>query len=149
MPRLCNAHTFVWTGGQRPWSQIGRRYNGDPTYSSIAYPRQHPNERSFPDDEDELPAGYVYVLRCGDHVKIGYSTNMMARLRQFQTHAPDYVHLIVMMRGDRRYEKELHRRFSDHRVRGEWFTLEVLPGIFDLIEQESLNRELALGYLAA
>lgn len=53
---------------------------------------------------------------AGDLVKIGRTVNLAARMKALDTTA------LATMPGGPSEEAELHRRFADHRVRGEWFT---------------------------
>jgi hypothetical protein len=64
----------------------------------------------------------VYFIGTDDEfIKIGFTTNLLDRVRSLSTGSPrDFrVHLVV--RGDRDDERELHRRFAAYHVRGEWF----------------------------
>lgn len=70
------------------------------------------------------PSG-VYVAKSGDFFKIGRSGNIPRRLRVLQTAAPHPVTLVASWTGINgvRVERELHARFADRRVTGEWFAL--------------------------
>ncbi len=66
----------------------------------------------------------VYIVGAAlGPVKIGWSTDVYARVRDLQTaqHRTLFVHAILD--GGRFDEMELHRRFARDRVRGEWFRL--------------------------
>ena len=70
-----------------------------------------------------VPAGphppLVYFVRLGNRVKIGYSTNLAARVAGLSL-APRFV--VLTLDGDRTLEGRLHHRFADERERGtEWF----------------------------
>lgn len=69
------------------------------------------------------PIPGVYFVKCEDtrHVKIGYSDNIRRRLVTLRISSPSHLHFIGWIDGDRSIETELHRRFADDRVRGEWF----------------------------
>lgn len=69
--------------------------------------------------------GFVYVVKCGDHYKIGSSTDPQQRLRALQTAQPEAVTLVHTIESARyKYiERDLHRRFAGKRARGEWFAL--------------------------
>ncbi|WP_406123018.1 GIY-YIG nuclease family protein [Streptomyces canus] len=58
-------------------------------------------------------------------VKIGHTTSSPeARIKSLQTGQPMNLHLLWSVAGD--YELDLHCRFANYRVRGEWFDLSSL-----------------------
>jgi excisionase family DNA binding protein len=68
-------------------------------------------------------AGYIYLIKADEHYKIGKSTNVAQRMRQFQFPFPiELLHTIAVpdMTGAENY---LHRRFANQRIHGEWFAL--------------------------
>lgn len=68
------------------------------------------------------PHTYLIAAEGSPLVKIGH-TNVSPekRLAGLQTGQPMLLTLLWSQPGD--YERELHKRFSKHRVRGEWFDL--------------------------
>jgi hypothetical protein len=79
--------------------------------------------------------GFVYFIQGGDLVKIGYTTNIRQRLYDLQTSAPIDLVLLGLIPGTRALEKEYHKRFAAHRVRGEWFSAVVVdecPEVFQM-----------------
>ena len=83
-------------------------------------------------------AKHLYVVSCGGLIKIGATTNVGRRLRALQVGSPFTVTLERMwdVPEDRvfRIEAWVHRRLSEHRVRGEWFKIDL--SIIDEIEPE-------------
>lgn len=71
--------------------------------------------------------GYVYFIRGGDLVKIGWSTNPRLRLSQLQTASAERLRMVCAMPGSREDERALHVQFATLRVRGEWFR--ACPGL--------------------
>lgn len=65
----------------------------------------------------------IYFIKCGDHIKIGLSRDVRARVRSFE----GMPHLVVPLGfirvdGDlREREAEIHKRFAHIRQGGEWF----------------------------
>lgn len=58
----------------------------------------------------------------GGPVKIGWTEASVAqRVRDLQVGNPEELYLRHWMAGDRYVEKDLHVRFADWRLRGEWF----------------------------
>ncbi len=54
-------------------------------------------------------------------IKIGYSIDVQKRLAQLQTAVAERLILIGQIPGEITDERDLHERFRDHHVRGEWF----------------------------
>lgn len=55
----------------------------------------------------------VYYIRIGDHIKIGYSTNLKQRISQLRLQQSA---LLATEPGGRELEKERHRQFSADRI---------------------------------
>lgn len=100
-------------------------------------------------DDDEVPArllretltvddlirkaeseSFVYFIEAGDFIKIGYSRDPIGRLSQIRKGSnvtiPEGVstekaRILAFEQGGQSHEKELHKRFADFRVAGEWF----------------------------
>ena len=64
-------------------------------------------------------ASLVYYLRFGDRVKIGYTTNLPARLRTLP-----HDEVLATEPGSIQDERARHAAFADLRVTGEWFRFE-------------------------
>ena len=81
---------------------------------------------------------YVYFMQGVDtgRIKIGISTNPLARMRGLQL--SEKVILLHVMEGGQTLEVELHRRFAYLRHHGEWFD----PGgeIFEYIENAGISE---------
>lgn len=69
--------------------------------------------------------GYVYLLKCGDHFKIGFSKTPRKRLRQLRTGSPLPITVEHQLKTPhfRAVEQQLHIHFRNKRGNGEWFTL--------------------------
>ena len=65
------------------------------------------------------PVGTVYYMRVGNRVKIGWSSNLPARLLTFNPEE-----LVAVETGSKTVERQRHREFSQLRTTGEWFRLE-------------------------
>jgi hypothetical protein len=65
----------------------------------------------------------VYFIQVGSEglVKIGHSGDPTARMRALQTSHAEALRLLGVVRGGRREELEIHRKFAGFRVSGEWF----------------------------
>lgn len=72
--------------------------------------------------------GSVYVLQADDGpdlYKIGVSRNVNRRLTEIAAHLPWTLSVRLMIESDdpETLERELHHRFAEKRVNGEWFRL--------------------------
>ena len=66
--------------------------------------------------------GYVYFIGANKgHVKIGYSKNPWARVKDFQTGTPEKLHILATIKTYDVSERSVHELFESHRVVGEWF----------------------------
>lgn len=67
--------------------------------------------------------GQIYFIQQGDNgpIKIGYSTNPEKRLQTLNTASPYPLKLLHTIQGGKNLEKELHARFADTQLDGEWF----------------------------
>lgn len=65
----------------------------------------------------------VYFLQCESSglIKIGYSSNVPARLSAIQTGSPTAIRLLATEDGGIEREGQLHSAFAVEWVRGEWF----------------------------
>lgn len=64
----------------------------------------------------------VYFIGWRDGpVKIGMADKINGRLAQLQTACPYDLHVWASTAGGMMRERELHRQFAKHRMRGEWF----------------------------
>lgn len=54
-------------------------------------------------------------------IKIGRTANIASRFLRLQTGHAKPLRLLAAMPGDAAVERELHERFADQRVHGEWF----------------------------
>jgi hypothetical protein len=73
-------------------------------------------------DEISSREPLVYFISAeSDLIKIGYTTNLSARLRSLRTAHPNELRILLAIPGSRDDERELHRRFAEYRVGREWF----------------------------
>ena len=67
---------------------------------------------------------YIYVVGFGPYVKIGFSENFGRRLIALQQGVPETLTVYSFQAGSDKIEHQLHKRFADYRLRGEWFRKE-------------------------
>lgn len=80
--------------------------------------------------------GFIYFIDGGEHIKIGFTRSLDARLQKMGTDVPDGPKLLHFEPGTFKTEKMLHRHFASLRMRGEWFRKD--PLIYAHIEQRKL-----------
>lgn len=74
--------------------------------------------------------GFVYYLRVGERIKVGYSVDVKRRMRAY----PPGSQLLAVEPGDRELETQRHRQFAGSRTDGrEWFR--PTPDILALAEE--------------
>lgn len=93
--------------------------------------------------EKSSNAGYIYLLKCADKYKIGYSNNVERRIRQLDTR-PFPLLLITKIYSDIAYDVEqaFHRTFKDFKVEGEWyqFNINISADLFSQIITKIQNN---------
>lgn len=68
--------------------------------------------------------GFVYFLRMGEAVKIGFATNVASRMKGIQTGCAEPTELLKVVPGTDQTERYFHVHFAPYRQKGEWFRLE-------------------------
>lgn len=64
----------------------------------------------------------VYFIQCASgEIKIGTARDVAQRLNRLQTAHPEALRVLAVLPGGLGLERELHERFADIRVGGEWF----------------------------
>lgn len=66
---------------------------------------------------------YLYMLEhplTGD-IKIGYSKSPYQRMKCIQVNIPTRITNVVLKEGDRKLERDIHRKFKSHWLSGEWY----------------------------
>jgi hypothetical protein len=124
--------------GKNAWTQRGRRVatfvwdelkRCQAELSEVKSWQWYLREDSGKADRRSTEALGVYLVRCGDFIKIGMSQDVRARVSGFNdTLLPTPAYPIGFIRCEsidiaRQREKELHARFSGLRQRGEWFSV--------------------------
>jgi hypothetical protein len=84
--------------------------------------------------------GRIYFIQQGENgaIKIGYTTNPEKRLKALATASPYRLHVRLVIEGSKKLEKDLHNKFAQWQLDGEWF--EPCQEIMDFIESHKLNE---------
>ena len=72
--------------------------------------------------EDRESKTFVYFMKAGDRVKIGFSVNPRKRAEALQTGVAETIEILCTIPGGARVEKHFHARFKDERIGREWFS---------------------------
>lgn len=91
--------------------------------------RQYLPNKGLPGSEDENDKRcYVYFIaeHSSDRVKIGFSKNPWARLKNLQTANSSKMDIVCHLRTSGVSEAEIHRLLSEYSVGGEWYLNEGL-----------------------
>jgi len=67
----------------------------------------------------------IYFIRIKDqpYVKIGFSKDVEKRLKQLQTSSPFDLEIIYTEFAAIEREKQLHEKYKEYQVKGEWFNI--------------------------
>lgn len=88
---------------------------------------------------------YLYLVKSGSFYKIGYAFDLDSRLTSLQSGNPLVltVEYARKVKNAQQTEKLLHTRFSNKRVRGEWFFLtdDDVVILKSLVEEDYANNK--------
>jgi len=81
-----------------------------------------PPEEQKP-EETKSKEGFVYYIQeeMDGNIKIGWSEDPIKRLQQHQTSNSRELRMLVYVKENPDYEKEIHRKFQTSKTQGEWF----------------------------
>ncbi len=83
--------------------------------------------------------GYIYLIKCEKYYKIGRTNNVKKRIKTFSVEMPFDIKLINSWKVSDMFgcEKQVHEKFEDFRINGEWFDLtdECLIEICNIIDK--------------
>jgi len=89
--------------------------------------------------------GFVYYIRIGERIKVGYSVDVKRRMRAY----PPGSKLLAVEPGDRELEKARHRQFAGSRTDGrEWFrpTQDLMELVQELVDVHGDPKRFAHHY---
>jgi hypothetical protein len=123
----------------------------DAKWQPIAWDKRQYSGAKLPDGESLNGArGYVYFIgpEKGD-VKIGYSKNPWARVKDIQTATTKQLRVLATARTTEYSEASIHALFSAHRKAGEWFVRcqEINSVINALSTKEIITQQELVSYV--
>ena len=62
----------------------------------------------------------LYLIKCGNYLKIGFTENLEQRTKTYETHNPDF-EVLCTIDGDKNDEAYLHNLFKQYKYKNEWF----------------------------
>ena len=76
----------------------------------------------------------MYGIMCYTYIKIGVTSDVLGRIEALQSASPFDLELVWCARCPTRsaafvLERHLHQKFESRRVRGEWFTLDIIDSL--------------------
>lgn len=74
---------------------------------------------------------FIYLISDGEHVKIGFSKDPRKRMKDMQTSNAKPLRIVrafevIGKSAAKAHERTLHSKFKAHRLKGEWFDMEVM-----------------------
>lgn len=88
-------------------------------------------------------AGFIYILRDVDRVKIGFSTAPRNRVAAIQNMSGRQLRVIACVPGTQTQEQQLHQRFSEFRLHGEWFRVD--GELKEFLKQPAISLKKVIG----
>lgn len=87
--------------------------------------RDYYNYKQTPEYSEEIGTKHVYLIKSGEYHKIGIAKNVKSRMLSLDTSNPMPIELIDSQKCKqaRKVERYLHDKYSEQRVKREWFKL--------------------------
>ena len=107
--------------------ELDEKYlNRFPEYREFQKPKKIKDPKITPPPppvENKNKKGFVYYIQeeMDGNIKIGWSEDPLKRLSEHQTSNSRELRMLVYVKGDKDYEKEIHRKFQSSKTTGEWF----------------------------
>lgn len=139
-------HTVCSSCAWRVVIGLGKVYNA-PEITALERMRHRQKNGIAGHRKAPLPdqPGWVYYIRMGDTIKIGYATDVAKRMRAY----PPTAELLAAHPGTTQTERDMHKRFAGDLAQGrEWFNPsdDLLAHVSSVVEQFGDASGLAYEY---
>ncbi len=84
----------------------------------------------------------LYLIKCDNFLKIGYTSNLENRLKHYHTHNPNF-EILYTRKGDKKDEHYLHKLLSKYKIdSSEWYKYSpYIIKVFKNYEPYKLDQE--------
>lgn len=125
----------------------------DEAMHPVAWNKRQYRRPDLPDGENlDGYKGYVYFIADAKlrHVKIGFSKNPWARVKEFQTGRPEKLAVVATVKTTEISEASVHDLFAAERMAGEWFAhSRKLSAVINAIKAKKLKTADDVAYYVA
>lgn len=107
---------------RRQWAELSENMRETSLRDAAAHAqrrRQETEQYQLREEKRADRRALVYYMRIGDRCKIGYTTNLLERLRTINPEE-----LMAIELGDPALERQRHAQFKKLRTHGEWFRMQ-------------------------
>lgn len=87
----------------------------------------------------------VYFIQGGNAIKIGFSADLDGRIRSLNVGSPVVLTLIGSVEAGVSFERALHHKLKQYRIKGEWFS--DVPEVRTIIDVVLMHGVSAIGYV--
>jgi len=96
------------------------------TDSFTRYPWRSTKDKTVRPLVSSYRVGHIYVLKCQQYIKIGFSTQYKQRLKDHRASVPFKLELLYVVDGTAFQERLIHKRLCAYAVRKEWFEVDYI-----------------------
>lgn len=112
---------WAWSRDDPRWTEYNKR-KAEEKRVREEQDKQEKIAREFKKYKEKYP-GFVYFIQgdSGGPIKIGYTEDVCKRLKVLQTGHFDTLIVLASFPASMKEEKNLHKKFSELQLKGEWF----------------------------
>lgn len=122
----------------------------DPLEGTLYCAAHQPKPKPAPPEWAGKSVVYMVGMEGSDAIKVGYATDLCARLIGMQVGTPNKLKVIAVFEGDRTSEIHLHKELQNHHVRGEWFQADAVFALAEkMADQGYVRMRLKVGEVLA
>lgn len=111
---------WAWSSKGPRWIDYNKRKEEEK--AKIEQQKKEEEEKKLEEYKKKYP-GFIYFIQGenGGPIKIGFTENISKRLKGLQTGHCDNLVVLATFPGKMQNEKDLHSKYGEIRLRGEWF----------------------------